>query len=83
MVVNHPKGGKTNDTVEEITEAEVEDEEEYWISHHGKLLTKLPLDPLRKAVEIDESGDGDNITNSSDAPNGSNNEKHPIASVLH
>ena len=37
MVVNDPKRGQNNDTEEEITEAEVEDEEK----HHGKFLTKF------------------------------------------
>lgn len=64
MVVNIPVGGETKDTVEEITEGEVEDQEEYWIFCHGKLLTKRSPNSARKEIQIEEGGDGDDVTNS-------------------
>ena len=56
-----PVGGKTNDAIEEITNAEIKNEEKHWISNnHRKLLAELPLDPIREAVEVD-GGDGDKV----------------------
>ena len=81
--MNNPVGGQTKDAKEEVTETEVKDEEKYWILHHGKLLSKLPLDPISKAAKIDECGDSDDVTNSSSNPNNTNDGKHEIPSVLH
>ena len=43
MVVDIPVGRETTHTVQEITEAEVENQQKYWIFSHGKLLPKLLL----------------------------------------
>merc|ERR1711936_137766 len=83
--MNNPENWKTNSTVQEITETEVEDEETYWIFNHRELMTNFIflLDPLREEVDVGECGDSDDVADSTNDADDSNDKKHPILGVLH
>ena len=55
--------------MEEVTYAEVQNQEKYRIFSHCELLIELFLDSLRKAVEIEECEDCDDVANSSSKEN--------------
>ena len=73
MVVDYPEGGKAKYTVEEVTEAEMKDQEEHWILSHCELLVEFSFDSLRKVVEVEKCADGHYVTNSSNDPYAANN----------
>ena len=73
MVVDCPEGWEANYTVKEVTEAEMKNQEEYWILGHGELLHKFSFDSQRKVVEVEKCNDGHYVTNSSNDSNAANN----------
>ena len=83
MVVDIPLGRETNHTVEQITEAEVEDQQKYWIFSHGKLLAKLLLYSHREEVEIPKGTYREDVTERSNNTNHTNDGEHPVPSILH
>ena len=73
IIVDNPVGRKTNNAVEEITDAEVEDEEENWIlCYASKILIEVSFYPVPKAVEIDKGENSDDIANRANNPDTSN-----------
>ena len=83
MVVDIPVGRETTQTVEEVTEAEVEDQQKYWIFSHGKLLPKLLLYSHREEIEIPKCRYGEDVTERPNNTNHPNDGEHPIPSILH
>ena len=72
--MDNPVGRKAKVTEEKVTDTEVKYEIKHWIPHqHCKLLTKLPFNPLRKAAEIDEGDDSDDIANCTNNKDYTNN----------
>ena len=69
--------------MEEVTDAEMEDQEKYGIFSHCEFLIELPLDSLRKEVEIEECEDGDDVANSSCEDNNTEHRKHEGSCVPH
>ena len=82
MVVHIPVGRETNDTVEEITEAEVENQEECWIFCHAEFLAEFLFYSAREEIEIQEGGDGKDVTNCPNNTNDPNDGKHPVPSTF-
>ena len=73
MVVDYPEGGKAKYTVEEVTEAEMKDQEEHWILSHCELLVEFSFDSERKVVKVEKCTDGHYVKNSSNNPYDTNN----------
>ena len=82
MVVDAPISRKPKDTVKEITDAEIKDEEKHWFFDHRKLLAKLLLYSHREAVEIDEGRYGDKVANCSNYYKSTNDKKHERSGTL-
>ena len=73
MVVYCPECGEANYAVKEVTEAEMKNQEEYWILGHGELLHEFSLDSQRKVIEVEKCKYGHYVTNSSNDSNTTNN----------
>ena len=73
MVVDYPEGGKAKYTVEEVTEAEMKDQEEHWILSHCELLVEFSFDSERKVVQVEKCTNGHYVKNSSNDAHDTNN----------
>ena len=67
---------ETSTAEEKVTTAQMEHQEKDRISDHRKLLSKLSFDSLWEQVEVQESNHRDNVTDSTDDANATNDNRY-------